>query len=95
MVFFEARDDSADGSFAAGFRRGAGGEETVQFGLGAHVAAEGFDGIVVESGLVERRLRLRGFGSENQLPAPSFQPLAQLRRSRGCLSLRNKLAARS
>jgi hypothetical protein len=41
----------------------------VEFGFGAHVAAEGLDGVVVEAGFVERRLDFR---FQLLAPASSF-----------------------
>ena len=46
--------------------------QAAQLGLGAHVAAERFDRVVVEAGFVEKGAGLGGFALERQSLAPSF-----------------------
>jgi len=60
-VFLEAGEDGDDGSFAGGAGFGALMEEAAEFGFGAHGATQGFEGVVVEAGLVERGAGFGGF----------------------------------
>jgi len=52
-------------------RLDAGFHQAAEVGLGPHVAAEGFYGVVVEAGFVEVGARLTGFRLERQWVNPA------------------------
>ena len=60
-MLLEAGDDGGDGGCTTGAWLSARGHEAAQLNFSAHVAAEGLDGVGVESGLGEGGARLGGF----------------------------------
>ena len=67
----QAGQDGGDRGFTVFTRLDAGLHQTAQLGLGAHVAAKGFDGVVVEAGFVEEEARLGGFAAKRHVFSPA------------------------
>lgn len=97
-IVFESGEDGGDGWFAVGAGFDAGFHEAAEVGFGAHLAAEGADGVFEEAGFVEEGSGLGGFAGEGQsqlLTLVFGRRLDDSRFARPCASANSTIAHRT